>query len=82
VTALRSLLFSRKPDLKTPLRLVSVGVLGIFGGETFCLIGPLRYERIVHLTCHAVLYAGIALVFVGGLLRWRGKNNTRNLNFE
>jgi hypothetical protein len=55
-----------------PLRLVLAGVCGIFGGETLCLLGPIRYERIVHIGCHIVLYAGIALVVLGAIVHWVG----------
>ena len=51
------------------LRLAVAGVLGIFGGELLCLLGPLRYERLVHVVCHAVLYTGMALVAVAAALR-------------
>jgi hypothetical protein len=54
--------------LRLPVRLVLVGTACIIGGEVACLVGPLRYERIIHTTCHAVLYAGIACVFVGAAL--------------
>ena len=57
------------------VRLVLAGVLAIIGGEILCLTGPLRYERLVHLACHAILYGGIALVGAGAVLhsasRWR-----------
>jgi heme/copper-type cytochrome/quinol oxidase subunit 1 len=56
-----------------PKTVLLLGVIFIFGGETFCVLGPLRYERVVHATCHAVLYAGIALVCLGALIHWRGK---------
>jgi hypothetical protein len=47
-----------------------MGTAFIVGGEIFCVVGPLRYERIVHLSCHTILYAGIALVCVGAGLHW------------
>jgi hypothetical protein len=50
------------------LRLVVAGVLLIFGGEAFCILGP--HERIVHGSCHAALYAGMVLVSVGAVLHW------------
>ncbi len=40
-------------------RLVLLGVVLIFGGETFCLLGPIRYERVVHFSCHAPLNAAL-----------------------
>ena len=49
----------------------------IFGGEIFCLAGPLRYERIVHLVCHTILYAGIALVCFGAGLHWADRRRLR-----
>jgi hypothetical protein len=54
-------------------RLALLGVVLIFGGETFCLLGPMRYERGVHLSCHAVFYTGIVFVFPGALIHWVGK---------
>jgi len=54
-----------------PLRLALAGTVLIFGGEIFCLVGPLRYERIVHLSCHAMLYGGVVLVGLGAALHWR-----------
>jgi len=59
-------------DIRTPQRLVLLGVLFLFGGESFCLLGPLRYERIVHYSCHAVFYAGAMFVCLGAILRWGG----------
>ena len=53
------------------LRLVLVGVLLIFGGESFCLLGPLRYARTVMISCHVVLYAGMVLAGAGAVLRGR-----------
>jgi hypothetical protein len=47
-----------------------VGTVFIFGGEIFCLAGPRAYEHIVHLSCHAILYTGIALVCVAAALHW------------
>ena len=52
------------------LRLALAGTALIFGGEIFCLLGPLRYERIVHVGCHAILYLGIALICVAAALHW------------
>jgi hypothetical protein len=49
----------------------------IFGGEILCVAGPLRYERLVHLICHAILYAGIALVCVGAWLHWADRRRGR-----
>ena len=55
------------------LRLVLAGVVCIFGGEAFCILGPLTYEHIVHISCHAVLYSGMILVGVGAALRWTNR---------
>jgi len=56
---------------RLPVRLTFAGTVFIVGGEIFCLVGPLRYERIVHVSCHTILlYAGIALVCVGAGLYW------------
>jgi hypothetical protein len=48
-----------------------VGVVLVFGGEALCVLGPNR--RDVHVACHAVLYAGIFLAFVGALLEGTGR---------
>lgn len=48
------------------------GVLFIFGGEGFCLLGPIRYARVVHVVCHIVFYAGVVLVCLGAVLNWAG----------
>jgi hypothetical protein len=53
--------------------LVLLGIACIFGGEAFCLLGPMRYERLVHFSCHAVFYTGVVLVCIGALLHWAGK---------
>jgi len=54
-------------------RLLLAGVLCIFGGESFCILGPLRYEHLIHITCHAIFYSGIALACVGAFLSWSGR---------
>ena len=56
-----------------PRRLLLAGVLCIFGGESFCILGPLRYEHLIHVACHIILYSGIALAFVGTFLYLSGK---------
>ena len=48
----------------------ATGVACIFGGEALCLLGPMAYERQVHLICHAILYGGIGLVGIGAVLHW------------
>ena len=53
------------------LRLVAIGAALIFGGEAFCILGPLRYETLVHLICHIALYCGMALTFVGAVIHVR-----------
>lgn len=52
-------------------RLALAGVLLIVGGEAFCVLGPLRFERAVHLVCHAAFYCGIALVGVAAIRTYR-----------
>ena len=47
------------------------------GGEILCVAGRLRYERLVHLICHTILYAGIALVCVGAWLHWADRRRGR-----
>ena len=54
-------------------RLLLAGVVCIFGGEALCILGPLRYEHVVHLACHAVLYTGIVCVGIGAALHWSGR---------
>jgi hypothetical protein len=44
-----------------PERFLLAGVLGIFCGESFCILGPLRYERRIHVACHSILYSGTLL---------------------
>jgi hypothetical protein len=51
------------------------GVLCIFGGEMFCILGPMRFEREVHLACHAILYSGIALVSSSAAVYWRRRSH-------
>ena len=60
-----------------PVWLALAGVVCIFGGEILCVAGPLRYQRLVHLICHAMLYAGIALVCVGAWLHWADRRRGR-----
>jgi hypothetical protein len=45
----------------------------IFGGEAFCLLGPIRYERVVHFSCHVMFYTGIVFGCLGAVLHWAGK---------
>jgi len=61
-------------DTRVPIRLIAVvGVLCVFGGEAFCILGPRQYERQIHVICHAILYSGVGLVAVAALLHWRGR---------
>jgi hypothetical protein len=57
-------------------KLLLAGVVCIFGGESFCILGPLRYERSIHVICHTILYLGIALAFVGAFLHLSGKGGS------
>lgn len=50
--------------------MATAGVLGIFGGEALCILGPLEYERQVHLVCHVILYGGIACVAGAAMMQW------------
>jgi protein-S-isoprenylcysteine O-methyltransferase Ste14 len=50
-----------------PRALLLAGVLMIFGGEAFCLFGPIEDEAAVHRNCHRILYAGVALAGVGAV---------------
>ena len=79
---------STRPDTRQeerrsrlPLRRVLTGITFIFGGEIFCLVGPLRYERIVHVSCHTILYAGITLVCVDAGLYWADRLRGRTYFF-
>jgi hypothetical protein len=58
---------------KVVQRLVLLGVVFLFGGEAFCLLGPIQYERVVHLSCHAVFYAGAAFVCLGAVMHSAAK---------
>ena len=60
-----------------PVWLAFAGVVCNFGGEILCVAGPLRYERLVHLICHTILYGGIALVCVGAWLHWADRRRGR-----
>jgi len=62
----------RRPDVVRPAVLIGLGVLAIFGGEAFCILGPMRYQPVIHVVCHAILYSGMALAGLGAILYWRG----------
>ena len=51
-----------------PVRLALAGVVMIFGGEGFCILGPPRYERIIHIVCHTIFYGGVALVAIAAVM--------------
>ena len=51
--------------------LAAAGVCCIFGGETFCIFGPLQYQDIIHIVCHVILYLGIGFVAGGAALHGR-----------
>jgi hypothetical protein len=57
-------------------RVLLVGVVLIFGGEAFCVLGP--HENSVHIACHVVLYAGMFLLSVGVLLEARRRLRDRS----
>jgi hypothetical protein len=61
-----------------PGLLVGTGVVFIFGGETFCILGPMRYEAVIHVVCHSILYSGMGLVGLGAVLHWARKHPTRS----
>ena len=50
--------------------LVLVGVSGIVGGEALCILGPLRCEHVIHVTCHVILYGAMGLSALGAVLHW------------
>lgn len=58
---------------RVAVRLAVLGVLCIFGGEALCILGPLRYEQQIHVICHVILYAGVGLVALAGLVHWKGR---------
>jgi len=53
-------------------RLLTVGIVFLFGGEAFSLLGPMRFEHTVHFVGHVVFYAGFSLVCIGVVthLQW------------
>jgi hypothetical protein len=55
------------------LYLAIAGASCIVGGETLCLLGPIRYERVVHVTCHLIFYAGIVSVVIAAALPWTSR---------
>lgn len=61
-----------------PSLMLATGVVFIFGGETFCILGPMRYEAVIHGVCHAILYSGMGLVGLGAVLHRAGKHPTRS----
>jgi hypothetical protein len=56
---------------RRPLWLALAGTVCIFGGELFCLLDPLQYERLVHVACHVIFYTGIVAIGFAVALRWR-----------
>ena len=52
------------------LGMAAFGVLGIFGGEALCLLGPLKYETAIHWICHTMLYAGVVCVAGAAVAHW------------
>src|ERR1700760_624479 len=54
-------------------RLLLVGIACIFGSESLCILGPLRYEHWIHMICHAIFYSGVGMVCVSALLHWSGE---------
>jgi len=52
--------------------LLVLGVVLIGGGEGLCIVGPLRYEHIIHITCHIILYSGVMVCVLGALLHYKG----------
>jgi hypothetical protein len=47
--------------------LLGLGVLLIFGGEAFCILGSERVNGI----CHVILYTGVVLTALGAILEAR-----------
>jgi hypothetical protein len=60
--------------LTLPFWLVLLGASGIVGGEALCILGPLRYEHVIHVVCHAIMYGGMALTGLGAVLHWSTRN--------
>ena len=64
-----------KPERsKTGRPLLLAGVVCIFGGEALCILGPLKYEHIVHVVCHTIIYAGIGCSCLGVVVHLRGRS--------
>jgi hypothetical protein len=58
--------------------LALAGTVCIFGGEAFCVFGPMDHQRAVHVVCHAIFYGGIALVSASAAIYWAGRRDRRN----
>jgi|KBSSwiStaDraftv2_1062776.scaffolds.fasta_scaffold1113505_2 hypothetical protein len=56
---------------RTGQRLLLAGVVCIFGGEALCILGPLKYEHVIYVVCHTILYAGIGCSCLGVVLHLR-----------
>ena len=59
--------------------LAAMGVFCIGGGEAFCIFGPMRYQPVIHIVCHVILYAGIVLVAGAAALHVIHLRRTRRL---
>ena len=70
-------MFQQESRSPVPLGLALAGVVFILGGEMLCIAGSLRYERLVHLICHTILYSGIALVCLSAGLYWADRRQGR-----
>jgi hypothetical protein len=44
------------------LRLLFAGIACMVGAEAFCILGPLRYEKLVHIICHVIFLCGRTFV--------------------
>jgi len=63
-----------KPERSTTSRrLLLAGIVCIFGGEALCILGPLKYEHVVHAVCHTILYAGVGGSLLGVVLHLRSR---------
>ena len=70
------------PSIATGRSLAGTGRHAVHFRRRVVLPGrTIRYERIVHFVCHAVLYAGMALVAFAAVLRWEDLGKNRDAEY-
>lgn len=62
---------------RAAIAMALAGVGLILGGEALCILGPLRYERLIGRVCHGMFYAGAALVGAALVLHLRAGRRTQ-----